>query len=339
MIIIKVYTKTGDNGQTSLIDGSRIKKSDIRIVTYGTIDEANSVLGIARTVIKDEEIKEIILKIQKELFQIGAELASIGTKDYKYRIDECNIKFLELIIDKYEELTNLPNGFIVPGGNFASSQLDVARTIIRRAERYATLINEKFNMNANLIKYINRLSDMIYTFARYLDFKNIINVVNTNIENKKSEKKIRKENINLENNKLDKVLNINRKVARIIVDACIEKAEKIQVPMVICITDVSGNIIVLEKMDNALIASIDIAKDKAYTSCIFKLPTSNLQNLSIPSGELFGINNMKNVITFGGGIPLEIKGNIIGAIGVSGGTVQQDILVAEHGVKILKGGI
>lgn len=109
--------------------------------------------------------------------------------------------------------------------------------------------------------------------------------------------------------------------------------------MVICITDVSGNIIVLEKMDNALIASIDIAKDKAYTSCIFKLPTSNLQNLSIPSGELFGINNMKNVITFGGGIPLEIKGNIIGAIGVSGGTVQQDILVAEHGVKILKGGI
>lgn len=192
MIIIKVYTKTGDNGQTSLIDGSRIKKSDIRIVTYGTIDEANSVLGIARTVIKDEEMKEIILKIQKELFQIGAELASIGTKDYKYRIDECNIKFLELIIDKYEELTNLPNGFIVPGGNFASSQLDVARTIIRRAERYATLINEKFNMNANLIKYINRLSDMIYTFARYLDFKNIINVVNTNIENKKSEKKLEK---------------------------------------------------------------------------------------------------------------------------------------------------
>lgn len=192
MIIIKVYTKTGDNGQTSLIDGSRIKKSDIRVVTYGTIDEANSVLGIARTVIKDEEIKEIILKIQKELFQIGAELASIGTKDYKYRIDECNIKFLELIIDKYEELTNLPNGFIVPGGNFASSQLDVARTIIRRAERYATLINEKFNMNANLIKYINRLSDMIYTFARYLDFKNIINVVNTNIENKKSEKKLEK---------------------------------------------------------------------------------------------------------------------------------------------------
>ena len=192
MIIIKVYTKTGDNGQTSLIDGSRIKKSDIRIVTYGTIDEANSVLGIARTVIKDEEMKEIILKIQKELFQVCAELASIGTKDYKYRIDECNIKFLELIIDKYEELTNLPNGFIVPGGNFASSQLDVARTIIRRAERYATLINEKFNMNANLIKYINRLSDMIYTFARYLDFKNIINVVNTNIENKKSEKKLEK---------------------------------------------------------------------------------------------------------------------------------------------------
>lgn len=325
MVNVKVYTRTGDKGQTALLGGSRTSKADRRVWTYGTIDEANSVIGLARSVINEESIKNILMDVQKKLFQVGAELASIGTKAYKERIFIKDVEELEVIIDSFDSKIKLPNTFIVPGGSYASAQLDVARTTIRKAERYAVLMSEEFEINQELMKYINRLSDMLYVLGRYIDFKDIVNKAKSKVEDKIIESK-----------GLNKAFRMNREFGRKIIDACIEKACEIEVPMVICVTDDSGNIIALERMDDALLVSLDIAKDKAYTACAFKASTDKLREMSLPSGELYGIGNLKNVITFGGGVPLKICDKVVGAIGISGGSVQEDITVAEHGVKIFK---
>ncbi|QCX34517.1 cob(I)yrinic acid a,c-diamide adenosyltransferase [Caloramator sp. E03] len=314
---MKIYTKTGDKGDTSLVGGSRTTKSDIRVWAYGTIDEANSSLGLARAKICNKEIKENILLIQKMLFEVAAEIASIGTESYKERINEEDVFKLEKLIDYYDELKPQIHAFIVPGGTEESALLDISRTIIRKSERYIVELKDYYKVNEQLLKYINRLSDAIYTFARYLDYIDIKNKVKVNIGLYKK-------------NKLD------REFARYLVDKCIVKALEIGVPMVITVVDDSGNIIIQERMDGALLASIDISKNKAYTAAIFKKPTHELKKLSEPGEELYGLSNMKNVITFGGGFPLKIEGDLFGAVGVSGGTVEEDMTVAAYAIKIFK---
>ncbi|TDT50366.1 cob(I)yrinic acid a,c-diamide adenosyltransferase [Fonticella tunisiensis] len=314
---MKIYTKTGDKGETSLLGGSRTRKSDPRVWSYGTIDEANSSLGLARSKIRDSELREAILGIQKKLFEVGAELASTGTESYKPRIDEEDVLSLEKLIDHYDGLKPQINAFIIPGGTEESALLDVARTVIRRAERHIAHLEDEFDVNEHLLKYINRLSDAIYTIARYIDYIDIKDRVKHGV-------------------KLGSKDTIDREFARHILDKCIEKAMEIKVPVVITITDASGNIIVQERMDGALLASIEISRNKAFTSAIFKKPTHELKGPSEPGGELYGIGNMERVVTFGGGYPLRVKGEMFGAIGVSGGTVEEDMIVASHGVKVFK---
>ncbi len=316
---MKIYTKTGDKGTTSLVGGSRTEKSDIRVWSYGSIDEATSALGVARSHIQTTEIRDIILKIQKTLFEVGAELASAGTDYYKERIKQDDILFLENTIDKMESLKPDKNGFIVPGGTVESSYLDIARTDVRRAERYITEVSFKYDISENLLKYINRLSDAIYALARYIDYKDIW---------AKAEEKARKA--------LYKMEELDRNTAEYITQHCMKKADEIKVPMVIVIVDKGGDLIMLQRMDNSLLGSIDVAMRKAYTSAAFKMGTDQLKEMAAPEGELYGIGNLKKVITFGGGYPLQIGDKLVGAIGVSGGTAQQDMLVSKYGVEVFK---
>ncbi|NNU76927.1 cob(I)yrinic acid a,c-diamide adenosyltransferase [Clostridium estertheticum] len=318
---MKIYTKTGDKGQTSLLGGSRTSKSDLRVWSYGTCDSVNSTLGFARSFIKDEEIKTIIFKIQKTLFEAGAELASLGTDKFKERIVKEDIDYLETVIDKLDMIIPKLNSFIVPGGTIESGALDVARTKAREAERYIVELCESYDVSANLSKYFNRLSDAIYTIARYEDYKNVLIKVKENVVvalslkiNKRGSEKM------------------NRELSEKIIKRCIEKALQIEVPMVIWVMDEHGNPVMFERMDGSLLASIEIAKGKAYSAVAFKLPTHELNELA-KNGELYGINNLENVITFGGGYPLKINNLIVGAVGVSGGTVAQDMEVAIYAVK------
>lgn len=329
---MKIYTKTGDKGSTSLVGGDRAEKYDLRVWAYGSIDEANSSIGVARVHIKEMDISEKLLKIQKTLFEVGAELASIGTDYYKQRIQDEDIAFLEETIDKLDELKPSQNGFIVPGGTVESAHLDVARTDIRRAERYAAELKNSYEINENLLKYINRLSDAIYAIARYFDYKDIIKKAEEKIKNlKQSSEEAMQFPIKVASKKV-----INREIAEYITKNCIQKSYEIGIPMVICITDFNGNIVLLERMDDSLLASIEIAMRKAYTAAALKAPTNDLHELSLPSGELYGINTVDKIITFGGGFPLKIEGQIVGAIGVSGGTVEQDMLVSKYGVKVFQ---
>jgi cob(I)alamin adenosyltransferase len=173
---MKIYTKTGDKGETSLFGGRRVWKNDTRINAYGTVDELNSVFGLILTEIKNEELKQIALSIQHELFIVGSDLATPNDKGNKgfliSRIDASHTKRLEEIIDKYEsQLPELRN-FILPGGLKGAALLHNARTICRRAEREVISLARKEEINSELEIYLNRLSDLLFVLARFENFSN-----------------------------------------------------------------------------------------------------------------------------------------------------------------------
>lgn len=167
---MKLFNKKGDEGYTSMLYGQRIRKSDPRPETYGTLDEANSTLGFARALSKDERVKEIIYKVQEMLFVIGGELAT-DPKDYvklKKKIGEDDVKELQNLIEEMEDKVKLPKSFIIPGASLVSASLDMARTIIRRGERRAVRLKEdNLLLNDKILAYLNRSADLIFILARY----------------------------------------------------------------------------------------------------------------------------------------------------------------------------
>jgi len=167
---MKLFNKKGDEGYTSMLYGQRIRKSDPRPETYGTLDEANSTLGFARALSKNERVKEIIYKVQKMLFVIGGELAT-DPKDYgklKKKIEEEDIQELQNLIEEIEDKVRLPKSFIIPGTSLVSASLDMARTIIRRGERRAVRLKEdNLLVNDKILAYLNRSADLIFILARY----------------------------------------------------------------------------------------------------------------------------------------------------------------------------
>jgi cob(I)alamin adenosyltransferase len=172
---MKIYTKTGDKGTTSLIYGERVKKSDRRVEAYGTCDEANSMIGLSLSLLNDanfnekELVKNALQNIQTELFHVGAELATPKGKTVKWTLTKENIDALEKIIDQWDaELPPLTN-FILPGGHTAGAALHSARTIVRRAERCVANMSEE--VNPLVLSYLNRLSDFLFVAARYVNHK------------------------------------------------------------------------------------------------------------------------------------------------------------------------
>lgn len=170
---MKIYTKTGDDGTTGLVGGSRVKKYDIRLEAYGTIDELNSVIGLIRSTELPNDVVEILIKIQNKLFNIGSLLASdengkAFTADLA--ITETNIQELEKAIDKYQNQLPQLAHFVLPGGVYSSAQCHVARTICRRAERRILEFAEQSEVRTEIIKYVNRLSDFLFALSRKLAF-------------------------------------------------------------------------------------------------------------------------------------------------------------------------
>jgi len=168
------FSKKGDQGETSLLGGQRIPKYDLRPETYGTLDEASSVLGVARAMTDREEIGAILLSVQKDLLVLGAELSALPDVYGKLTrtITDGDIARLEKLIDELQEDVPLKNEFIYPGGTVVSSQIDVGRTVVRRAERWAARMkSEGMIPNERINRYLNRLADMLFTLARYEEGK------------------------------------------------------------------------------------------------------------------------------------------------------------------------
>ncbi len=173
---MKIYTKTGDAGKTSLIGGTKVLKSNPRIEAYGTVDELNSYIGLVSDFCNDEHAKNILKEIQDRLFTIGSELACDPDKNIKMSIPdlhESDIRLLETEMDEMDkELPEMKN-FILPCGSPSVSFMNVARCVCRRAERCCVnLMENAGDVNPLIIKYINRLSDYLFMLARYTGMKN-----------------------------------------------------------------------------------------------------------------------------------------------------------------------
>jgi len=168
---MKIYTKTGDKGTTSLIGGTKVSKAHLRIETYGTVDELNSYIGLCKDLLKDQESNAVLQEIQDRLFTIGSALACDPAKEKKMKIpdlEEADIVLLEKEIDKMNDSLPPMKSFILPGGHPSISHLHIARCICRRAERCCVrLESEKNEVEPIIIKYLNRLSDYLFILARY----------------------------------------------------------------------------------------------------------------------------------------------------------------------------
>ena len=169
---MKIYTKTGDDGNTGLQGDFRIAKSHPRILAYGTVDEANAMMGVVLSNVLDDDVREVLNMIQNELFLLGSDLSNQNLNDLKNRISLDMVERLETIIDKFElELPPITN-FILPGGNVAAAQIHQVRTIVRRAETLVVQLSDKDEINSNCIKYLNRLSDLMFVMGRLINKRN-----------------------------------------------------------------------------------------------------------------------------------------------------------------------
>ena len=169
---MKIYTKTGDGGNTGLQGDFRIAKSHPRIIAYGTVDEANAMIGVVLSNVLDDDVREVLNTIQNELFLLGSDLSNQNLNDLKNRISLNMVEKLEKIIDKFElELPPITN-FILPGGNVAAAQIHQVRTIVRRAETLVVQLSDKDEINSNCIKYLNRLSDLMFVMGRLINKRN-----------------------------------------------------------------------------------------------------------------------------------------------------------------------
>ena len=332
-----IYTRTGDKGTTGLYGGSRVDKDSLNVDVYGTIDEAISVLGFAYSQVETTEIKEYISHIQKRMFQAGAEFASDqrGMEMLKDKISDADIKYLEDIIDRETELNGPMREFVIPGVNPSSAALHVARTVVRRAERRITTMAREVPVRDELRKYINRLSDACFAMAR---IEETIAQEAEIAEIKEQVKKIVEESFGRKGEFGMDIMSLDnlKKMAGYVE----EKANEIGVPVVFTVVDEGGNLVYFQRMPGSLLISIKVSQDKAYTAVSLKCPTAALADVTKPGDSLWSLHNSGDgrIICFGGGYPIEVDGKVIGAIGVSGGTAEEDMSVATYALEKMRGG-
>ena len=167
---MKIYTKTGDTGDTGLFGGARVSKASPRVEAYGEVDELNSAVGWARVAVSTSELDALLNQIQNDLFEVGAELGSTDDRKKKSAmplIAEPQVEALERAIDKYEEGPPALRSFVLPGGSEGAARFHVARCVCRRAERSLVALGADENLRGELFRYLNRLSDLLFVLARY----------------------------------------------------------------------------------------------------------------------------------------------------------------------------
>lgn len=365
-----IYTKTGDKGTTGLFDGTRVAKNSERVNTYGTLDELNAHLSVCEKLVRYPETKTILHRLQGLLFQLCAEVATVDQaklKQYSTLIDEDNVKELETIIDRYTQALPPLRSFIYQGNNLAAAELHVARTVCRRAERMLNGMRQGEPVRPTALAFVNRLSDCIYTLARMEDFifhvDEIVTKVTAKLEQLSPEDTLSNDIglaksvdfVSMESKLVPAVpvvasfgqasaldsqaeAQLIRRMAQQLLDGAIEKSEAMGVPVVIAIVDRHGNPVLTYRMVDALLVSTDIAVGKAYTAVALKCKTEQLNEVTQPGAELYQIESMvtRPLVTFGGGFPLTVAGRIIGGLGISGGTVAEDIAIGKYAMDYME---
>ena len=344
---MNIYTKNGDKGTTDLVRTKNVSKSDDRIGLVGTIDELTSHIGVVKTLLTDGETIRMLEKIQETLITVMAGVADPYNREY--HINDDKTQLLEEEIDRMEGLFDRPKKFILPGGTRLSAETDVVRTVARRAERALASVGVKFGADTGAKKYMNRLADYLYVLARWEDAKNsgkAEEAAGTEQKNREESEKRMEENRNTSVSEaviqeVMKRMGIQGRITLESAKRLIEKIEKEAVRQgkkaVIAVCGPDGNPIAVHVMDGAFLVSFDVAMKKAYTSVAVKMSTKELSVLAQPGQTFYGVDKMDGgkIVIFGGGVPLKVGDTIIGGLGVSGGTGEEDHALAEYGLSVL----
>ena len=344
---MNIYTKNGDKGTTDLVRTKNVSKSDDRIGLVGTIDELTSHIGVVKTLLTDGETIRMLEKIQETLITVMAGVADPYNREY--HINDDKTQLLEEEIDRMEGLFDRPKKFILPGGTRLSAETDVARTVARRAERALASVGVKFGADTGAKKYMNRLADYLYVLARWEDAKNsgkAEEAAGTEQKNREESEKRMEENRNTSVSEaviqeVMKRMGIQGRITLESAKRLIEKIEKEAVRQgkkaVIAVCGPDGNPIAVHVMDGAFLVSFDVAMKKAYTSVAVKMSTKELSVLAQPGQTFYGVDKMDGgkIVIFGGGVPLKVGDTIIGGLGVSGGTGEEDHALAEYGLSVV----
>ncbi|MGO5543477.1 cob(I)yrinic acid a,c-diamide adenosyltransferase [Blautia sp. HCP3S3_H10_1] len=357
---MSIYTKGGDKGTTSLVHTKNVSKSDDRIQLEGTIDELTSHIGVVKTMVSDGDTIRFLEKIQETLITVMAGVADPYNREYKINDDKTEL--LEEEIDRLEALFNRPKQFILPGACRLSAEIDVTRTVARRAERALAAVSVKFGSDTGTKKYMNRLADYLYVLARYEDARAAEGkkcgqkeIGGTGMLTEEAVGKSEKTDIasgaasrqSIEAADEDVIQAVLRRIgmqSRITLDGAKKLIEKIEQEAlrrgkkaVIAVCGPDGNPIAVHVMDGAFLVSFDVALKKAYTSVAVKMSTMELSKLAQPGGTFYGVDKMDGgrIVIFGGGVPLKSGDTIIGGLGISGGTGEEDHSLAEYALSVL----
>lgn len=347
---MKVYTKHGDKGMTSLASGMQIFKSDERVEAMGDLDELTSQIGLAKVLVRDDSLRAGLQRVQKALITVMASVADGRTQ--KNVLPEEEITFLEEEIDRMEDSMPQQTAFVLPGGNEASARMDVARTVARRAERALVVVARKFSVQEPVKAYINRLSDYLYTAARWLEANEnaaaapapapaampkpvaapapVVSAPAGGPAVMDQSNDIVKEVLR----QLGGYRPLDLARAKRLIEAVEAEADRQGKKAVIAVCNAEGNPVAVHVMDGAFLVSYEVAVKKAYTSVAVKMPTMELAKLAQPGQTFYGLANLEKMVIFGGGVPLMENGRIIGGLGISGGTGEEDHALCEYALSI-----
>ncbi len=329
-----VYTRTGDSGDTGLFGGSRVPKQSLRVEAYGTVDEANAAIGQAKAGLEPGPWRDRVHAIQQRLFTLGAELASdeAGAAILGNKIDEGDITDLEHLIDDCLAVTGPQRAFVVPGRDAVSAPFHIARTVVRRAERRVLTLSGTVPVRPELVKYLNRLSDAVYALARltetWFDLARLERVVREVVA-----RYLPTELGEPAGAPAELTLALCKRLA----EAVESRAADLGVPVVFAAVDPAGNPILLHRMADSLLGSLDIAMNKAWTANAFKQSTATLGRAAAAGLPSLADGNRGRIVLFGGGEPVFARGRLLGGLGVSGGTVEEDCQILEFAMEQVLG--
>ena len=321
-----IYTRTGDKGTTALFTGQRVSKTHPRVETYGTLDELNAVLSLCRCAVESPERRSLLEAVQLQIFWFSAELASESEQPsaQQQSISAREIAELEAAIDHAMSRVPPVHSFILPGRSEAASRLHFARTLARRAERRLVELSEQFPVRDELQRYINRLSDCLYALARAEDHENHQKSLIQEVTARYLAA------VTTQTHK-ESAMSLSFQELHLLTRAAIARAEELHIPVVISVVDANGTESVTWRMPDALLVSSELAPKKAWTAVAMKMATHDLAAAVQPGASLYGLDThmQGKVVTFGGGFPLWRDGSIVGGLGVSGGSVEQDMDIAQ----------
>ncbi len=341
----KFYTGQGDKGLTALTPAAQVSKADERVAAYGAVEELIASLGMVRSATECPIFCGKLDRIRRTLRTLAEGLRDARSGQFVFSAEE--ITFLETDMD--EMLAHLPADEMgsLPCGNEQSARLSLAHTTARRAERDMVAMDRRYSVPANFKIYMNRLADHLLVAARYSEF------LHGKAETGRAEapatpapaaiRETPKMALSERDALVSEILSrlggprvMDLAKAKAVIAAVEERARAEGKQAVIAVTGAEGNPIAVHVMDGAFLVSYDVAVKKAYTAVAVKMSTMDLQALCQPGGTFYGLQALDKVITFGGGIPLTVDGVIVGGLGVSGGSGEEDHALALYGETVFK---